>query len=67
MSSAANLWAVGLRRWSMREVFGLSLAVFALEGEHLMRTEIRWGALLLAGTLARQHAFDTALRRRGPG
>lgn len=62
-----NLWAAGLRRWSMLEVFGLALAVFATEGGHLMRTEMRWGALLLAGTLALQHAFDTALRRRGLG
>lgn len=62
-----NIWAAGLRRWSMLEVFGLALAVFALEGEHLMKTEMRWGALLLAGTLALQRAFDTALSRRGVG
>jgi len=62
-----NAWAAGFRRWSMLEVFGLALAVFALEGEHLMKTEMRWGALLLAGTLALQRAFDTALNRRGVG
>ncbi len=62
-----NIWAAGLRRWSMLEVFGLALAVFAIEGDHLMATELRWGALLLAGTLALQRAFDTALSRRGVG
>lgn len=59
-----NLWASALRRWSMLEVFGLALAVFALEGNHLMKTEMRWGALLLAGTLALQRSFDAALARR---
>ena len=62
-----NAWAAGLRRWSMLEVFGLALAVFALEGDHLMRTEMRWGALLLAGTLALQRTFDSALARRAVG
>lgn len=60
-----NAWAAGMRRWSMLEVFGLALAVFALEGDHLMKTEIQWGALLLAGTLTLQSAFDAALHRGG--
>ncbi len=62
-----NAWAAGLRRWSMLEVFGLALAIFALEGDHLMKTEMRWGALLLAGTLALQRTFDSALARRAVG
>lgn len=62
-----NTWAAGMRRWSMLEVFGLALAVFALEGDHLMKTEIQWGALLLAATLVLQRAFDTALHRGGVG
>ncbi len=61
---AINLWAAGLRRWSMLEVFGLALAVFALEGDQLMHTEMRWGALLLAGTLVLQQGFDRALAKR---
>ncbi|WP_221032096.1 paraquat-inducible protein A [Actomonas aquatica] len=59
-----NVWAAGLRRWSMLEVFGLALAVFALEGDHLMKTEMRWGALLLAVTMLLQRSFDFALTRR---
>ncbi|GAB5558425.1 MAG: hypothetical protein SynsKO_00720 [Synoicihabitans sp.] len=66
-NSHVNQWAAGMRRWSMLEVFGLALAVFALEGDHLMKTEIQWGALLLAGTLALQRAFDAALHRDGVG
>jgi paraquat-inducible protein A len=62
-----NLWAAGLRRWSMLEVFGLALAIFALEGKNLMHTEMRWGALLLVGTLALQRVFDYALSRKGVG
>lgn len=62
-----NTWAVRLRRWGMLEVFGLALAVFALEGDHLMKIEMQWGALLLAGTLALQAAFDAALSQPRSG
>lgn len=59
-----NYWATAFRRWSMLEVFGLALGVFAIEGGNLMKTEMRWGALLLAGTLLLQRMFDSALVRR---
>lgn len=59
-----NAWAAAFRRWSMLEVFGLALGVFVLEGDGLMKTEMRWGALLLVATLLMQRAFDSALVRR---
>lgn len=52
-----------MRRWSMLDVFGLALAVFIVEGEYLMKTEVRWGALFLVALLALQKAFQVALDR----
>lgn len=52
-----------MRRWSMLDVFGLALAIFLVEGEYLMRTEVRWGALCLLALLALQKAFQFALDR----
>lgn len=47
-----------LRRWSMIDVFGLALAIFLVEGDYLMRTEVRWGALFLVAVVAiKQLAF----------
>lgn len=56
-------WVPFAHRWSMLDVFGLALTVFALESESLMRTEVRWGVLALAGTLVLQRIFQTALER----
>ena len=50
-------------RWSMLDVFGLALGIFLVEGDYLMKTEVRWGALLLVGSLALKQAFDWALDR----
>lgn len=52
-----------MRRWSMLDVFGLALAIFLVEGEYLMKTEVRWGALFLVALLALQKAFQFALDR----
>jgi uncharacterized paraquat-inducible protein A len=52
-----------MRRWSMLDVFGLALAIFLVEGDYLMRTEVRWGALCLVAMLALQKAFQFALDR----
>lgn len=62
---AADLWARrrSYARWSMLDVFGLALAIFIVEGDYLMRTEVRWGALLLVAALALKQAFDWALDR----
>ena len=57
-------------RWTMLDVFGLALAIFLVEGDYLMTTEVRWGALLLVAALALRQAFDWALDRaaaRGAG
>jgi paraquat-inducible protein A len=59
-------WADGLRRWSMLEVFALALAVFVIEGDELMKTEVRWGSALLVGTLVIQRLSGTVATRR-PG
>lgn len=56
-------WIALAQRWSMLDVFGLALAVFALESEGLMRTEVRWGALALIGLLGLQRAFQRAHER----
>lgn len=50
------------QRWSMLDVFGLALAIFAVEGGYLIKTEVRWGALFLAGLVAGQHILRLALR-----
>lgn len=52
-----------MRRWSMLDVFGLALAIFLVEGDYLMQTEVRWGALFLVAMLAAQKAFQFALDR----
>lgn len=39
------------RRWAMLDVFALALAVFLVEGRSFVRTELSWGALLLAALL----------------
>ena len=51
------------RRWSMLDVFGLALAIFAVEGGYLMKTEVRWGALFLAALVGAQIALQAALLR----
>lgn len=50
-------------RWSMLDVFGLALAIFLVEGDYLMKTEVRWGALLLVAALVLKECFDWALDR----
>lgn len=55
-----------LQRWSMLDVFGLALAIFLVEGDYLMRTEVRWGALCLLAMVALQKAFQLALARALP-
>ncbi|MFA6959142.1 MAG: paraquat-inducible protein A [Opitutaceae bacterium] len=52
-----------MRRWSMLDVFGLALGIFLVEGEYLMQTEVRWGALFLVAVLALQKTFQLALDR----
>ena len=51
------------RRWSMLDVFGLALAVFLVEGEELMHTEVRWGALFLVAMIAVRWGLDAMLVR----
>jgi len=62
-SHAKLRWVPMAHRWSMLDVFGFALTVFALESESLMRTEVRWGVLALAGTLVLQRVFQSALER----
>ncbi len=37
-----------VNRWAMLDVFALALGVFLVEGRSFVRTELSWGALLLA-------------------
>ena len=55
-----------VQRWSMLDVFGLALAIFLVEGDYLVRTEVRWGALCLLAMLALQKAFQLAHARALP-
>ena len=50
----------------MLDVFGLALGIFLVEGDYLMRTEVRWGAVFLLAMLALQKAFQLALARSLP-
>ncbi len=59
----AHAWWLRMRRWSMLDVFGLALAIFLVEGDYLMRTEVRWGALFLVALLALQWLADVTLER----
>lgn len=52
-----------LRRWSMLDVFGLALAIFLIEGDYLMSTEVRLGGLCLLALLFLQQAFQLALEK----
>lgn len=51
------------RRWAMLDVFGLALAVFLVEGDQLMHTEVRWGAIFLVALVAIRWALDVLLLR----
>lgn len=62
--SIPSYWTHLAQRWSMLDVFGLALVVFALESDHIMRTEINWGALFLGATLVLQMLFSIALEKR---
>lgn len=57
-------WCQLAQRWSMLDVFGLALAVYAIESDHIMKTEIRWGALFLGTTLVLQMFLFFALEKR---
>ncbi len=57
-------WIAFVHRWSMLDVFGLSLVVFVVESGQLMRTELRWGALFLGATLLLQSVLYYALERQ---
>lgn len=52
------------KRWSMLDVFGLSLTIFTIESKNLMEAEIRWGALFLGVSLLLQTLFSQALDRK---
>jgi paraquat-inducible protein A len=65
-SARSHALANLLQRWSMLDVFGLALAIFLIEGDYLMRTEVRWGAACLVMMLALQKAFQLALARSLP-
>lgn len=47
-----------LRRWSMLDVFGLALAIFLIEGDYLMSTEVRLGGFCLLLLLLLQQIFQ---------
>jgi hypothetical protein len=48
----------------MLEVFVAALAIFMAEGHEFVRTELRWGTLLLLGALLLHVLGRRALERR---
>ncbi|HYC71681.1 MAG TPA: paraquat-inducible protein A [Opitutaceae bacterium] len=65
-AAAADALARLFGRWAMLDVFGLALAIFAVEGD-LMETEVRWGALFLAALIAIQWGSGHLAAARSPG
>ena len=53
-----------LRHWAMLDVFALALGIFLVEGSAFVRTELTWGAFLLALLLALYWPASTWYGRR---
>ena len=57
--------AVGrLRHWEMLDVFALALGIFLVEGRSFVKTELQWGAFLLALLLALYWPASALFARR---
>ena len=63
-AARAARWRRYLERWSMLEVFVVALAIFLAEGHEFVRTELRYGTLLLLGALMLHVLCRRALERR---
>ena len=57
-------FALEIRRWAMLDVFALALGIFLAEGRDFVRTELSWGAILLAVLLAFYWPASTWYERR---
>jgi uncharacterized paraquat-inducible protein A len=55
-------WIQRLNQWSMLDVFGLALAIFLVEGDYLMTTEVRWGALFLVAIVVLKYFSESGVR-----
>ncbi len=64
-AGARRLRAV-LRHWEMLDVFALALGIFLVEGRAFVKTELSWGAYLLALLLV-LYGFGEALYERRAG
>lgn len=56
-----------LHPWEMLDVFALALGIFLIEGRSFVRTELEWGAFLLALLLALYWPASLVQRRRLEG
>lgn len=50
--AALREFVTRMRHWAMLDVFSLALVIFMIEGREFVRTDLTWGALLLAVLLA---------------
>ncbi|MEO6711667.1 MAG: paraquat-inducible protein A [Planctomycetota bacterium] len=57
-------FSLEMRHWAMLDVFALALGIFLVEGRHFVRTELTWGAFLLALLLALYWPASTWYERR---
>jgi len=60
----ARRTAARLRHWEMLDVFALALGIFLVEGRSFVRTELQWGAFLLALLLALYWPASALFARR---
>ena len=53
-----------VRHWEMLDVFALALGIFLVEGRSFVRTDLAWGAFLLAVLLALYWPASALYQRR---
>lgn len=60
----ARRWRAELEHWAMLDVFALALGIFLVEGRSFVKTELSWGAFLLALLLIAYWAGAALYERR---
>lgn len=60
----ARRWRAELEHWAMLDVFALALGIFLVEGRSFVKTELSWGAFLLALLLVVYWAAAALYERR---
>lgn len=63
-TSRARRALIVVRHWDMLDVFALALGIFLVEGRSFVRTDLAWGAFLLALLLALYWPASAVYQRR---